>query len=489
MWRRHLSGAVLLICTALLISSCHKQMAGKPLSIFSDPVRVAGLIAVDGYSGLRPGGPRLVVAADGSNDGEIDEIARQGVTDVESFWEKTYQEVFTGSFLQVQRLMSWDATERPGDRFCRHRTYRFINAAFCPLDYSIGWDRGVLMPAVRKAYGDMAVVMVLAHEYGHALSHMARLNQDRAATLVWEQQADCLAGVYLRWVAEDNSPRFILSTGSGLNALLAATVSIRDPLLTEGEQLPGEHGSAFERISAIQFGFREGAKTCAAIDEKQIEDRRSKLPVQLELDQNGEWPVTEESVRIMTGEMNALFKPAEEPRLSFDAARAAVCTDARLSPPTSYCPATNTITVDLPALQKMGAPPSPDDFTTIDAAVGSGLSSTGDNTAYSALISRYMLALQQQRGDVALDSGAAGLRTACMTGVATTMMATKYTTPEGATLSLTAGDLDEAVVGLLTNGLVASDVNGVAAPAGFSRIDAFRAGVLGTMDRCFKRYP
>ena len=55
--------------------------------------------------------------------------------------------------------------------------------------------------------------------------------------------------------------------------------------------------------------------------------------------------------------------------------------------------------------------------------------------------------------------------------------------------TLTAGDLDEAVSGMLTNGLAASDVNGDSVPSGFSRIDAFRTGVLGDVDRCIKRYP
>jgi hypothetical protein len=36
--------------------------------------------------------------------------------------------------------------------------------------------------------------------------------------------------------------------------------------------------------------------------------------------------------------------------------------------------------------------------------------------------------------------------------------------------------------------LVASDVNGDTVPSGFSRIDAFRVGVLGDADRCFKRF-
>ncbi len=51
--------------------------------------------------------------------------------------------------------------------------------------------------------------------------------------------------------------------------------------------------------------------------------------------------------------------------------------------PLSYCPATNTITVDLPGLQKMGSP----------AEGYYGLALQGDNTAYSVLVSRYMMAL------------------------------------------------------------------------------------------------
>ena len=68
-------------------------------------------------------------------------------------------------------------------------------------------------------------------------------------------------------------------------------------------------------------------------------------------------------------------------------------------------------------------------------------------------------------------------------------MSKNITTPDGNTVGLTAGDIDEAVAGLLTNGLAAGDVNGESVPAGFSRIDAFRVGVLGDVDRCYKRFP
>ena len=117
-----------------------------------------------------------------------------------------------------------------------------------------------------------------------------------------------------------------------------------------------------------------------------------------------------------------------------------------------------------------------------------GLAS-GDNTAYSVLVSRYMQAIQHARGGLVLDNAEAALRTACLTGVATGKMSKTVTTPDGNTIALTAGDVDEAVSGILTNGLAASDVNGESVPSGFSRIDAFRVGVLGDEDRCFKRFP
>jgi hypothetical protein len=99
------------------------------------------------------------------------------------------------------------------------------------------------------------------------------------------------------------------------------------------------------------------------------------------------------------------------------------------------------------------------------------------------------VAIQHEHGAVALDNAEAALRTACLTGVATVKLTKEVETPDGDTIALTAGDVDEAVSGILVNGLAASDVNGDSVPAGFSRIDAFRLGVLSDADRCFKRFP
>jgi predicted metalloprotease len=477
---RHVGRMLAAGATVLVLASCTTTLEGKPVSVFADPFKVAGMAAVDGPTGLRPDAAKESRQVDGSDGGEIDQIAGQAVSDIEEFWHSAYNEAFAGDFRPVRKVISWDSNNYDGV-FCEEETYGLVNAAFCPLDKSIGWDRGELFPSLRKADGDMAITMVLAHEYGHSVQKQAKLNKKGTPTMVAEQQADCFAGVYMRWVAEGHSSRFTLSTGEGLNNLLAGMISFRDPLLSADDYSGGgeEHGSAFERISAFQFGFTDGATACAAIDAKEVAQRRGDLPTELQEDQTGEWPVAKDSVHAVIDAMNILFTPARPPTLSFDAASAATCADARPSPPASFCPATNTIIVDMPGLTKLGTASEEDQSSVL----------SGDNTAYSVLISRYMVAVQYAHGGLALDNAEAGLRTACLTGVATTKLTKQVTTPDGNTVALTAGDLDEAVAGLLTNGLAAGDVNGESVPAGFSRIDAFRIGVLGDEERCLKRFP
>jgi predicted metalloprotease len=481
MSRRHHTGAVLAVCAALLVGSCSTTLHGTAVSVFDDPFSVAGMPAVDGPTGLRPDAKEPSRDVKNGDGGKTDELAAASISDIEDFWKTAYPEAFGHDFTPVHALISWDAGGYDSQQFCAEDTYGLENAGFCYLDDTIGWDRGKLLPALRDSFGDIAVTNVLAHEYGHAIEHQANLNSNGTPTLVAEQQADCFAGAYMRWVAEGNSPRFTLSTGDGLNSLLAAVISFRDPVPNEADYALGAngHGSAFERITAFQFGFTDGAASCKSIDEKEIAQRRGDLPVELQQGQTGEWPVSEASVKAVVEALGMLFKPANPPQLSLTADSAKGCPDARPSPPVSYCPATNTVTVDMPGLEKLGTRSTPDD---------SGGAVSGDNTAYSVLVSRYMLAVQHERGSLALDNAEAALRTACLTGVATTKMTEAVTTPDGTTAPLTADALDEAVSGLLTNGLAAGDVNGETVPSGFSRMDAFRTGVLGDENRCFARF-
>ena len=434
----------------------------------------------------------------GDKGNDIDRIAGYAIADVEEFWTGAYGESFEGKFAPVNSIFSWDQRFKHGT-FCGSPTEDFYNAQWCgddapeeiencPTDGSacspsantIGWDRGKLMPDVRAVGGDMGVVFVLAHEYGHAITFaMAHsLEYTPENRLAGEQQADCFAGVYMRWVVDKKSPRFDLNNGDGLTKVMLAVLTARDPLLSEA--LDYQHGSAFERVTAFQSGFNDGAKACAKINSKEVQERRAKYPKDLlEEGDTGEAPITQQTVNHLVEALNKVIAPATPPTVSFDNKP---CPDATPSPPASYCPSSNTISVDLDKLIRMGTRLSRG--SPLDAVAPAPF---GDYTAFSAVVSRYMLAVEKEKGGLALNNTDAGLRTACLTGVTTTKLGPGVDVSGGYKVRLTGGDVDEAAAGVLSNGLMASDVNGKFASSGFARTDAFRTGVLTDEDTCYKR--
>ncbi|HEU4360456.1 MAG TPA: peptidase [Mycobacterium sp.] len=473
--------AVVTACAALVSSGCSSIVVGRAGSMFDDPWRVGGLPATD-----RPSGPGEHVGApvgtvQNSDGGEIDRLAMLSINDIQDYWKQNY-DGFTGSFAPISTFISYDSNNPAGSTVCSLNTYRYSNAFYCYGHNMIAWDRGVMLPTARRYFGDMFITGALAHEYGHALEDMAHLIDASTPTLVAEQQADCFAGAYLHWVAEGNSSRFTLNTTDGLNGILAGLMALRDPVLgPQDEPLIGEqHGTALDRISALQLGFDAGPTACAGITTNEIKQRRGDMPMSLQRqatggEQIGDVGVDKDTVRTLLATLNADFGPARPPTLTFEGV---TCVDADARPPASYCPASNTISIDLPELQRMAAAPT-------DPA--KKLLAYGDNTALSVVMSRYMLALQHERG-VELTSATAALRTACLTGAGQRRMFEPVALPHGTGLVLTAGDLDEAVTGLLMNGLAASDVSGTTVPAGFTRIQAFRSGLLGDAEQCYQRY-
>ena len=471
------------VCVLLLGASCaHETVVdGRAMSMLYDPQRVGGLEAEGGPSGPRANAPAPTGTVEGTDNGGIDHLSLLAINDIEQFWTKNFSESLQGSFKPVTTLLSYDSNSPSAPSVCGLHTYKVVNAFFCPPDDTIAWDRGVLLAAAQKYFGDMAVAALLAHEYGHAVQRMAKLVDDSTPTVVKEQQADCFSGVYVRWVAEGNSPRFTVNTTDGLDHLIAGLIDIRDPVWTpdDADMIKNGHGTAVDRVGAFQIGFDSGASGCAGIDMNEITARRGNLPMTLQIEssgslQTGEAPIDNETLSTLMEVLGKVFNPTSPPKLSTDVA---TCKDAQTSNPASYCPDSNTITVDLPSLQQMGK----------KANESQGVLVQGDNTAFSVVTSRYTLALQHERG-MTLDSPQAALLTGCLTGVAQRKMADVIQVPSGKTLVLTAGDVDKAVAGLLTNGLAASDTNGKSVASGFTRILAYRSGLLGDTEQCYKRF-
>ncbi len=489
--RRHriLARTVALAAVATTVAAgCSVSTEGSAVSPLYDPYRVGGLPAVDGPSGARPDAPRPVGKVYGTDKGDIDTLALLAVNDIEEFWSQHYREPFAGKFRRVNRLISYDAEDRDSPLVCGSSPYGQPNAFFCPRDRSIAWDRGVLLPIGVKYFGPMSVVGLVAHEYGHALQYMAELVDRDTAPVVREQQADCFAGVYIRHVAEGNSRRFQIDTADGLSHVLASLIAIRDPVMgpDDDQMLEFGHGTAVDRVTAFQTGFVQGLDACAAIDLRDVEERRGELPMSLGEGRDGaletgEAPINERTLTVLFEGLNQIYEPTQAPQLVFASApEDHRCSDAEATAPASYCPATNTVTVDVDALRTLGE--AGDERT-------NAVLLQGDNTALSIVVSRYLLAVQKERG-VALRSAATALRTACLTGVAQRHLSEPIELPSGEKLWLTAGDVDEAAAGLLTNGRAATDVDGGTVPAGFTRIVAFRSGLVGHADgeTCYQRF-
>lgn len=475
-----LRAVIALAGAVLVVAGCTTFIDGRALSMLNDPFRVGGLPATNGPSGIRANAPSPTGTVVNTDNGTIDKLSLLSVNDIEEYWKGVYSQSLKGTFTPVGKLVSYDSNYPNSPIVCHSVTYKLVNAFFTSRCNLIAWDRGVFMAVAVKYFGPMSVTGVLAHEFGHALQAMAKTVTRKDPTIVREQQADCFAGVYLYWVADGKSPRFTLSTADGLDHVLAGIITTRDPVLDTDTQNDDEHGSALDRVSAFQMGFIEGASACAGINKHEIEQRRGDLPTTLRVDssgdsETGEAPINEDTLSTLMELMGKVFSPKQAPTLSYQPAN---CPAVKPSPPASYCPATNTIVVDLPALATMGK---------FADEKGHSLPQ-GDDTALSVVMARYALAVQHERG-LPMQSPWTALRTACLTGVAHRKMAERIDLPSGKQLSLTAGDLDEAVAGLLTNHMVASDADGISVPAGFTRIAAFRGGVTGNMDACYTRYP
>lgn len=185
---------------------------------------------------------------------------------VESFWVDEFADFAgSGSFEPLDRdrivAVTDNTRDLPDCDFARI-TLRDIEqnafAAACQEGQMILWDDDDLFADLFSQFGATGPAVVLAHEMAHAAQFQAGFMNN--TTLILEQQADCLAGAYARWASDRSIAPF--DTAAGLDAAVGATVSFRDnPGSSPAD--PQAHGSGFDRVRAFQDGFDRGVGYCA----------------------------------------------------------------------------------------------------------------------------------------------------------------------------------------------------------------------------------
>jgi predicted metalloprotease len=410
--RSRVAPAALLAAAALAAGGCQQTEQGQAQVV--DVTKVAGMEVTDFDSGLRDGAPNPRVEVDNGDGGEIDTLVMSAVEDPVAYWGEVFPEKFDMEYPPVRRLASYDASQDSPSHIniCGASTAQIgPNALYCPLDDTVAWDRGLMLPTISRAYGEIATVAVMAHEWGHAVQH--RLGEkagigEHTKTIVKELQADCFTGSYLRWVAEGNSEHFELSTGPGVNAALGALYHVRDPDGTMQSE-PGAHGTAFDRIQAFHEGFERGPKECADYTDELLRERTTQQKFSEQDTGKGNVRIDAEHLGLVEESLEHAFDGVEPPEIVTGSGG---CEGGPDTSPASYCPGADTIAVDLDELAVIGEPRGDknQEFLTGERTGGKG-----DFAAWASVASRYALAVQQSQGD-ALDDELAPLRTACLVG-------------------------------------------------------------------------
>jgi Putative neutral zinc metallopeptidase len=128
----------------------------------------------------------------------------------------------------------------------------------------VAWDPGWLKKDFYDKYGDIAVAVVLAHEWGHVIQ--ARVAPQKGINE--EYQADCYAGVWLAHLYNDPEKVAggIVPAGSDRNKAIHAIVDVGDAFTSFGERLEDTHGDALQRMQNLLLGFNRGRASCQTLE-------------------------------------------------------------------------------------------------------------------------------------------------------------------------------------------------------------------------------
>ncbi|HEX3815827.1 MAG TPA: neutral zinc metallopeptidase [Mycobacteriales bacterium] len=418
--------------------------------------------------------PDANVPIKGTDNGKVDKIAGDAISDIQGFWKMQMPKVFNGKAYQpvTGGFFSVDPSASDSLPPCATSMAEIKgNAFYCPSKDVVVWDRTGLLQQMIQNFGKYAAAMILAHEWGHAIQ--ARSQEPGSKTIVLESQADCYSGAFTAYAKAGNAPHFHIDNND-LDKALAGYLNFAD-VKGSSQNDTGAHGNAFDRISAFQGGFENGAAYCAS--NKNFSDNRkfTELPYdqtsnhpQRDQSDNGNAPYNQ-AVQLGVQDLNKYYPtlPGWKPLAnvsSIDPNNPASCGTSKVSQNIFYCPSDNTLYFD-------GSQHFPSIYQNF-----------GDYAVQSLLATAYGLAYIHDQGKNP-DGAKALLGAACYTGAYTYQVFAHGQRDH--LYSLSPGDLDEAVQALLL-GVDGSSFYGLQGTSGFDRVNAFQRGFQAALQVGFQ---
>jgi predicted metalloprotease len=192
-------------------------------------------------------------------------------TDIDRFYQRSLRIADEGIEYSAPLYQTYDA---PTDSNClsanidgtidRRDPQQFPGAgpAYCGADNRILVDAPWMTIYVLPQGGDVLLATVLAHESGHHLQEITGWgadydNSDPKDTFIIEQQADCLAGAYMRSTVVRG-----IYTERDVQAAIGLFNDIG------GFEAGVDHGTGEEREDALLTGYDEGFDACGLFDDR-----------------------------------------------------------------------------------------------------------------------------------------------------------------------------------------------------------------------------
>lgn len=413
--------------------------------------------------------PTVMGSAGGSNS--ADDVMLAAGLAVQEFWSRTFPAVYGEAFTPISGGFWTYGPDTPEEDLppCPGvSTYEDIaqNAFYCPGADLIAWDREALVAPFIDGFGEFGAAIIMAHEMGHLVQERTG-DFESLPAVITELQADCFAGAWVADVLDGGSEDFAADLDQ-LDLAVAGQIEVRDAPGSDPNSASA-HGSGFDRVAALSDGVFEGASRCAAYGEEPpvvtqaaFSDEEASTGGDIEPDRLVDLlaPSLDDFYAQLFASEGEQWDPVDEVIFFDPTTDEVTCGGTTLTPEEAdfnvfYCAEDDTVQVDgaglVPALQRIG-----------DFAVGAEVAR---QWAFSA---------QDQR---AIDADAKGieLNADCLTGL---WAGDLFLNPTG-DLSLSPGDLDEAIISFL-----ATQDSGRTSASPFERSDAFRQGFVGDADDC-----
>ena len=133
-------------------------------------------------------------------------------------------------------------------------SYTSRSYEYCPSDETVYVGQRTLWEFYSET-GDAGPAVGLAHEFGHSIQHYLNLPEPQTAaqSIRYENQADCLAGAWVKFTDEKGW----LEVPDDIE-----DIELLFPLIGSAEGIDRDHGTTEEREAAFNDGFTGGVTAC-----------------------------------------------------------------------------------------------------------------------------------------------------------------------------------------------------------------------------------